>query len=92
MAADLKLRRVVLLEPVNQHVEALEHAAVLLDIAQCTVNHLNPLSDRLFGGYSANALPKLLPPTYVSTRLRSGLNTTKSASRPSIMLPHLWST
>ena len=46
MAADLELRRIVLLEPVDQHVEALEHSTVLLDIAQCTVNHLNPLSDR----------------------------------------------
>ena len=92
MAADLELRRVVLLEPVDQHVEALKHSAILLDIAQCTVNHLNPLSNRFFGGYSANALPTLLPPTYVSTRVRSGLNTTKSASRPGIMLPHLSST
>ena len=92
MAADLELRRIVLLEPIDQHVEALEHSAVLLDIAQCTVNHLNPLSDRFFGGYSVNALPTLLPPTYVSTRVRSGLNTTKSASRPGIMLPHLSST
>ena len=92
MAADLKLRRIILLEPIDQHVEALEHAAVFLDIAQCTVNHLNPLSDRLFGSYSVNALPTLLPPTYVSTRVRSGLNTTKSASRPGIMLPHLSST
>ena len=92
MAADLELCRVVLLEPVDQHVEALEHSAVFLDIAQCTVNHLNPLSDRLFGSYSVNALPTLLSSTYVSTRVRSGLNTTNSASRPSIMLPHLSST
>ena len=92
MAADLELRRIILLEPIDQHVEALEHSAVLLDIAQCTVNHLNPLSDHFFGGYSANALPTLLPPTCVSTRVRSGLNTTVSASRPGIMLLHLSST